>query len=116
MVEPKEVFDLLADEYSREILAKANQQPMSALELADACDAHHSTIYRRINRLQSYDLLSEQQRIDPTGGHHHTVYQTKLQSVSVNLNGDQYEVNLKISKDPVDRIAEIWREMRGEEL
>lgn len=113
MVDPEEVFDLLADDYAREILAHANRKPMSARELADACDAHHSTIYRRIERLQSHDMLAEQLRVDPDG-HHSTAYKTKLEEVTVNLENDEYHVQLRVTEDPIDRFAQMWREVRGD--
>ena len=114
MVDPEEVFDLLADDYAREILAHANREPMSAKELSDAVDAHHSTIYRRIDRLQEYDLLTERLALDPDG-QHYTVYSTALQGVSVTLEGDEYRVDLRTRADPADRMAKMWREIRGEE-
>lgn len=114
MVDPEEVFDLLADDYAREILAHANRKPMSVKELADACDAHHSTIYRRIERLESHDLVTEEVRVDPDG-HHSTVYKTALEGLSVSLDGDDYNVQLRLSEDPIDRFAQMWREVRGEE-
>lgn len=114
MVDPKEVFDLLADEYARNILAHADRKPMSARELADACDAHHSTIYRRIEQLQSHDLLDEELRIDPDG-HHSTVYQTALEGVDIHLENGEYQIQLRIERDPVDRMAQMWREIREDE-
>lgn len=113
MAEPAEVFDLLGDEYARNILAHANHEPMTALELADACDAHHSTIYRRIEQLQSFDLLDEQVRVDPDG-HHATTYTTRLERISVRLRGSNYDVDLRVRDDPADRMAHMWREIRGE--
>ncbi|MDZ7731401.1 MAG: helix-turn-helix domain-containing protein [Natrialbaceae archaeon] len=82
MVEPEEVFDLLADEYSRAILAHAYRDPMSAQEIAEVCDAHHSTIYRRIETLEGLGLLTDSIRVDPDG-HHSTEYRTRLEGVSV---------------------------------
>lgn len=115
MVEPEEVFDLLADDYAREILAHANRKPMSVRELADACDAHHSTIYRRIEQLQDHDLLAEQLQVD-SDGHHYTMYSTTLQSLTVSLDEAHYRIQLQVKEDPIDRMAQMWHEMRGDEL
>lgn len=112
MGEPEDVFALLANEYAREILAYANTKPMSVRELADACDAHHSTIYRRIEQLKDHNLLAEQLKVD-TDGHHYTMYTTTLQSLTVSLDEDGYQIQLQIKEDPVDRIAQMWHEIRG---
>lgn len=114
MVDPEEVIDLLADDYARAILANANRKPMSVRELATACDAHHSTIYRRIEQLQAHDLLAERLRIDPDG-HHHTVYTTKLEEITVNLENDEYHVQIRLAEDSIDRIAQMWRKIRAGE-
>ncbi|MDL5363278.1 winged helix-turn-helix domain-containing protein [Halalkalicoccus sp. NIPERK01] len=42
---------------------------MSAPELSEACNASVSTIYRRIERLQEYDLLDERLQLDRDGHH-----------------------------------------------
>lgn len=113
MDDPREVFDLLADDYASAILIEAHRKPMTAQELSDALGVHHSTVYRRLNRLQDHDLLSEQLRIDPNG-HHATVYRTNLQQVTVRLTDDGYQVQLRLEEDPVDRMADMWRQLRGE--
>lgn len=112
-VAPTEVFDLLADEYAREILALAKQEPMSAQELADACDVHHTTIYRRLERLEELGVIVGQGRIDPESGHHTTVYQTTLEEINVNLDRDHYHVTMRREADPADRMADMWRQIRG---
>ncbi len=114
-VPPDEVFDIFADEYSREILAHANDEPMSAQELAQALDAHHSTIYRRLERLQELGLIVGQQRVDAEDGHHYTVYKTTLEEINVNLTRDQYTVTIRRDEDPIDRMANMWQQIRGEQ-
>lgn len=114
-VPPEDVFDILADEYSREILAHANDAPMSAQELAKALDAHHTTVYRRLERLEDLDLITGQQRVDPEDGHHYTVYKTTLEEMNVNLTRDQYNVTIRRVEDPIDRMAQMWQQIRGED-
>lgn len=113
MVDPEEVFDLLADDYASDILLEANRKPMTAQELSDALGVHHSTVYRRLERLQTHNLLSEQLRIDP-GGHHATVYRTNLRQLTVMLDDDGYQVQLRLEEDPIDRMADMWQQIRGE--
>ena len=112
---PEEIFDILSDEYSRVILAQANKKPMSAQELAHALDAHHSTIYRRLERLQEFGLIVGQQRVDVEDGHHYTEYKTTLEEINVNLNQEQYTVTIRRDEDPIDRMAHMWQQIRGED-
>jgi DNA-binding transcriptional ArsR family regulator len=56
---PADLFALLDDEYARAILAATSEQATSAPALAEACDASHPTIYRRIDRLKDQNLLAE---------------------------------------------------------
>lgn len=85
MDEAVDVLELLGDAYARCIIAHAEQRPMSPRELEAACDAHHSTIYRRINQLQEHDLLTESKRMDPDG-HHHSVYETNFERLTVSVS------------------------------
>lgn len=113
MSDPEEVFDLLADDYAREILAHADRKPMSAKELSKECDAHHTTIYRRIERLRAIDLINERLQVDPEG-HHYAMYDTNLESMTVKLDDGEYLIRIQMKRDPVDRMANMWREIRGE--
>lgn len=88
---------------------------MSAQELAKTLDAHHSTIYRRLERLQELGLIRGQQRVDAEDGHHYTVYKTTLEEMNVNLNRNQYTVTIRRVEDPIDRMAHMWQQIRGEQ-
>lgn len=55
---------LLENQYAHTILIHTSKQEMSAPELSEACDASVSSIYRRIERLQEYDLLEENLQLD----------------------------------------------------
>jgi hypothetical protein len=58
--DPDDIFDVLASEDVRRILVATSVRPMSAKELADICDRSLATIYRRIQAMEDYDLLSEE--------------------------------------------------------
>lgn len=112
MAETEEVLDLLADEYTQAILTTATEEHMSAQELADATDAHYSTIYRRIEQMQKHNLLDERGRLDKAG-HHTAVYRTRLRDVTVLIEQDDLSIELRMREDAADRVAEMWREIRG---
>lgn len=85
---PDTVFDIIADERIRQILVATNQAPRSAQDLVDICDGSLSSIYRRIDVLTNYELLSEETKIDPDG-HHYNVYIMSLEVISIYIDGNQ---------------------------
>jgi DNA-binding HxlR family transcriptional regulator len=60
---------LLTDEFVRDILDVLGDGPKRGRDLAAACDASRSTIYRRINRLEDVGLVTAETTVDPDGHH-----------------------------------------------
>lgn len=60
---------LLTDEYVRDILGVLSEGPKRGRDLAAACDASRSTIYRRLNRLEAVGLVTAETTMDPDGHH-----------------------------------------------
>lgn len=100
---------LLDDEYARTILEAARDEPLSAEELSEACEASPSTVYRRIERLQEQNLLADHQRLDPDG-HHHKVYSTRVQQVTVELREDGFACTVERGggEDAADRFTRLY--------
>lgn len=106
-----DVLDLLDDEYARAILAATSTRPMSAPELAEACDASRPTVYRRIDRLKQLDLVVERTR--PEGdGHHVHEYESRFRGLSVTLRDGEYRVTVDRREDPADRFTGLWEGLR----
>lgn len=104
----EEVLSLLDDEYARAILIATSTEPMSANQLAEACDASLPTVYRRINRLTDHDLLAEHTELDEDG-HHYSSYEATLESVEIDLTDG--ELTADVSREPTDaadRFTELW--------
>ena len=108
---PATLFALLDDEYARRILAHLDQEPMSASELTERCDASPPTVYRRIDRLQRCGLLTEETRLDDRGNHY-AVYESRFEGLAVAIDGDEFVVDLSRREDPADRFTDLWEEMR----
>ena len=111
--EPEDVFDLMADDYAREILAHTSRQPMSAKDLVEACGVSERTVYRRLEQLQSFGLVRENLQLDPQG-HHRKLYEATLQTVVIELDNGEYDIRLQIEEDAADRFARMWKDIRGE--
>ena len=108
--DPGGIFEVLASDESRRILAAASVRPLSAKEFEQICDASLPTIYRRIGVLVEYDMLSEEQAVDIEGGHSKQ-YATDLQEVNVRIEDGEFTVDLEIRKDTVDKFGELFRDL-----
>ncbi|WP_306057110.1 ArsR/SmtB family transcription factor [Natronococcus wangiae] len=108
------ILDLLADPYAREILTAANEEPMTAKALSEACDASLPTIYRRVATLDDHGLLDEETVVDPDGSHR-SVYRTTVESVRATLDGDELTVVVDTRDELADNFADLWGELRGGE-
>lgn len=106
------VAEILEDRYSRAILAEASREPMAARDLASAVSADPSTVYRRLDRLEEFDLVASYIRPTPTG-HHYSVYRTRLQRVAIELDDGEYQITIKrVATDPADRLTTLFEEIR----
>ena len=85
---------------------------MSAKELADICDRSLATIYRRIQAMEDYDLLSEELTRDPDGTQYHE-YRSDLNEITISVNEGQLNVNIDIEKDTVDQFAELIEDLEA---
>lgn len=107
---PDNIFEVLSSAVSREILAAASVRPMSAQELEEVIDASLPTIYRRLELLQNYDLVSEDQVVDPDSGQYKQ-YSTDLREINIVIKDGRYDVNIRVRKDTVDRFGELFRDL-----
>jgi Fe2+ or Zn2+ uptake regulation protein len=103
---PNDVFDVLASEHARKILAAASIRPVSAQELKNICDTSLPTVYRRVNALITYDLLSDHLEIESDGTHYST-YTSDLNEIRVRVEDGKFNVNIEIQKDSVDQFGEL---------
>lgn len=110
--EVREVAALLEDEYAHTILIHTSTQEMSATDLSEACDASVSTIYRRIERLQEHDLLSEQLNLD-RDGHHYKTYTARLDRIEIELVDGGFEIEITYRpEDAADRFTDLFEGLR----
>jgi predicted transcriptional regulator len=85
---------------------------MSAKELADICDRSLATIYRRIQAMEDYDLLSEELTRDPDGTQYNE-YRSDLNEITISVDEGQLSVSIDIEKDTVDQFAELIEDLEG---
>lgn len=112
------VLRLLHDEYARGILTESSTEPMSATELADACDASLSTIYRRVDELDELGLLETDTEYDPDGDHYQ-VYEAAVDHVGVDIEDGTWSLDVSRTerrddtRSRADRFTRAWEGIRG---
>lgn len=108
----RELASLLEDEYAHAILIQTSTQEMSVPELSEACDASESTIYRRIERLQQYDLLEGRLQLD-RDGHHYNTYTARLERVEIELVDGSFELEVTYrTTTAADRFTDLFEGLR----
>lgn len=109
---PSNIFEILASEHARKILAAASVKPISAQELKDICDTSLPTIYRRVNALLRHDLLSDQLEVEPDGTHY-SLYTSNLKEVHIRVEDGGFNVNTEIRKNSVDQFGELISDLES---
>lgn len=108
--DPSDIFDVLASEDVRRILVASSVQPMSAKELAEICDRSLATVYRRINVMKEYNLVTEELTRDPDGTQYNE-YRSDLNAITISVEDGQLEVDIDIERDTVDQFAELIEDL-----
>jgi len=103
----EEILALVEDEHARDILTTLTTEPMSVSELCSECGISDPTAYRRLDRLQEVDLVTENQEIDPDG-HHYKKYVSTVGEVTVTFENGRYDVAVAQSTDPSDRFTDLF--------
>lgn len=101
------VAGLLEDETARTILTETSVEPLAASTLEGRCDASGPTIYRRLESLQACDLVVEQTKPDPEGGHHRKVYAPNVRRVTIELVDGEFEIRIDRREAMADRFTRL---------
>jgi predicted transcriptional regulator len=106
------LFELFSDRRTTRILYETGQTPRSVKELADICDASGPTLYRHVNTMLEYDLLQQETRIDAQGNHY-TVYQSNIESATIEITPVTDEVHVDLTyRDSVEQFKHLWEGMK----
>lgn len=111
----QDILDALDDPDCREILRETTE-PMTAKELTISCDIPKSTLYRKIDLLNTASLVREVIEIHPDRGQV-THYQRDFNDVTISMEADEtFSVAISRPERTVDeRLANMWSEM-GDEI
>ncbi|MFC7134183.1 MULTISPECIES: winged helix-turn-helix domain-containing protein [Salinibaculum] len=103
----EDIAGLLEDATVRTILTATSVEPMDANTLSERCGVSEPTIYRRLEELRDCDLIEEQTRPDPTGGHHHKVFTPRLERVTIELRNGELTLEVTRERDAADRFTDL---------
>ncbi|WP_049920411.1 winged helix-turn-helix domain-containing protein [Haloferax sulfurifontis] len=106
---PQSIFDLFGDQLARHILVLTSERAFSADELSNILEVSPPTVYRRVNELAEYDLLTEQQEIDEDG-HHFKTFETTLKRVVFEIDDGGYNIDIQMRQSLVDQFESFWSE------
>lgn len=110
----QDVLDALDDPACRAMISHLDD-PMTAKELATACDIPLSTMYRKLDLLTEASLVREQLEIRHDG-QHTTRYALAFEAINVSLT-DERTIDVQIKRaaeSPNKRLSELWSKVREE--
>lgn len=105
--QPENILDVLGCEIARSILALGSVRPFSAQEFANRCEVSDASIYRRLEVLSDYDLLTEDIVINPDGNDY-TRYETNLEAVEIRIEDAAFELELEQDQDYTEKFLNFW--------
>ena len=109
----EEILDTIGDKHARRVLAAISREPKSAKELSEECDLSLPTVYRRIEMLDEYDIVTDQTLV-ADDGNHYKVYESNFESTVISLEEDQYRVRIYREENLPDRFSQLWDDLHTE--
>jgi predicted transcriptional regulator len=109
----EEILDTIGDQHARRVLATISREPKSAKELAEECDLSLPTVYRRIEMLDEYELVTDRTLV-ADDGNHYKVYESNFESTVISLEDDEYRVRIYREENLPDRFSQLWGELNPE--
>ena len=106
----EEILDTIGDPRARKVLAEISRKPRSAKDLADALNMSRATVYRRLDVLESHDLISDTTLVS-ADGNHYKVFECNFNSTLISLEGDEYEVRIFREDQLPNRFSALWDEI-----
>ncbi|ACV46693.1 MULTISPECIES: ArsR/SmtB family transcription factor [Halomicrobium] len=106
----EEILDTIGDQHARQVLAAISRESQSAKELAEECDMSLPTVYRRIEMLTEYELVTARTLV-ADDGNHYKVYESNFESTVISLEDDEYKVRIYREENLPDRFSQLWDEL-----
>jgi len=95
-MDPFDLFKMMLDEYSAQILHLTSPQPMNALELSDALGIPIAACYRRIRALKEAGILKEEGKVQSAGGKMVSLYRSSVEKAEVILQDGRLRIQIDV--------------------
>jgi len=109
----EEILDTIGDQNARRILASISREPKSVKDLAADCDLSLPTVYRRLETLEEYDLVTDRTQVTEDGNQY-KIYESNFASTVIALQDDQYSVRIYREENLPDRFNQLWDDLHTE--
>jgi predicted transcriptional regulator len=101
------ILTAIADEYSRKILMRTRNEPVSALNLSKNYKIPITTVYRRIEELVQAGLLGAVKSSRTTDGKWYELYRSLLSQINISFDGN-VRVEVEVNDHIADRFTRLW--------
>jgi predicted transcriptional regulator len=110
----EQMLDTMGDSYARQILAALSEESRPAKALAETCDISLPTVYRRLDQLETHDLVTSHTEVDENGNEF-KLYDCNFESTVISLD-DEYEYDVRIYRrqNLPGRFSQLWDELQVE--
>jgi len=106
-MDPFDVFRLLLDEHSSQILELTESRPLNANELSEALGIPIAACYRRIRALKDAGMLREDGRAVSIGGKLVATYRSSVDRAQVMLQDGRLKVVIQAAGEDVQDELEL---------
>jgi predicted transcriptional regulator len=106
----EEVFDLLANKYSRTILSLTSIKECSASQLSQELDIPLATVYRKLKPMESTGLIQHVKTIINLSGNEEKYYRCAIREATVHIHNGKLTVDFK-KEDHSDKIVRLWKRL-----
>lgn len=104
----QQILTSIADEYSREILLRTRDEPVSALDLSKNYSIPITTVYRRIEELVQAGMLGAVKSSRTMDGKWYELYRSLLKQINVSFEEGNVRIEVEINDHIADKFTKIW--------
>ncbi len=103
-------IQLLADKYSRAIMARTSIKEYSALQLSRELNIPSTTVYRKLKILEDAELIQTVKTLIDHAGNEEKYYRCIIREVTVKFKEDGFLVSVK-KLDYKDKFVILWKRL-----
>lgn len=110
MSDEEQLFELLANKYSRPILSLTSKKECSASQLSQELDIPLATVYRKLKTLEAAGFIHHVKTIINLQGNEEKFYRCAFHEAAIHINNGVLSVDIK-KEDNSDRIIRLWKRL-----